>query len=96
MLRVRSAPPPKHLVRLAGEYDLTRKDELATVFSQLDGHDEVVIDMRDVTYIDSTVLRELAALQLRNPQRPVSLRGVNEPILHVLRIVGFDRLLDIA
>ena len=81
---------------LAGEYDLTRKDELARALATLDADAEIVIDMRDVTYIDSTVLRELAALHLRDPQRSVSLLGVKPPIRRVLSIVGFDRLLNIA
>jgi anti-anti-sigma factor len=96
MISVHQAQSPKHLVRLAGDYDLTRKDELAAVFAQLDDSREIVIDMRDVTYLDSTVLRELAALHVKNPQRSVSLLGVEEPIRRILSIVGFDRILDIA
>lgn len=86
----------KQMVRLAGEYDLTRKDELAALFSGLDAAGEVVIDMRDVTYIDSTVLRELAALRLRDPARAISLRHVKAPIRRILDVVGFDRLLNIT
>lgn len=96
MVRAPRGQTPKHLVRLAGDYDLTRKDELAAIFAQLDGSAEVVIDMRDVTYMDSTVLRELAALRSRNPHRSVSLLGVDNSIRRILRIVGFDRILNIV
>ena len=96
MVRVREAQSPKHLVRLTGDYDLTRKEELATLFAQLADDREVVIDMGDVTYIDSTVLRELAALHGKNPLRAVSLFGVEESIRRILCIVGFDRILNIV
>jgi anti-anti-sigma factor len=90
------AASPNHIVRLTGEYDLTRRDELAAIFSKLDGDGEIVIDMGDVTYVDSTVLRELAALRLRDQERSVFLRGVRAPIRHILSIVGFDRIFTIV
>lgn len=96
VIQVACTESPKTIVRLAGDYDLTRKEELSAIFSGLDGQSEIVIDMRDVTYIDSTVLRELACLHLRDPQRLVSLHGVKAPIRRILSIVGFDRLLNIA
>jgi hypothetical protein len=48
------------VLRLAGEYDLTRKNEIVELFATLDGDSSVQIDLSDVTYIDSTILRELA------------------------------------
>jgi anti-anti-sigma factor len=93
---MRQVQSSKHLVRLAGDYDLTRKDELAALFAPLEGNREIVIDMHDVTYMDSTVLRELAALHQKNPHRPVSLLGVDRSIRRILRIVGFDRILNIV
>ena len=47
------------LIKLDGEYDLRRKDEVAGLFGSLDGESSVVIDMTKVTFIDSTFLREL-------------------------------------
>jgi anti-anti-sigma factor len=84
------------LIRLEGEYDLTRKDELAALFSALDGDEPVVIEMANVTYMDSSVLHELAALRLRNENQTITLTGVSPHVRRLLDVVNFDRILRIA
>lgn len=83
------------ILRLEGEYDLARKGEVSAQFAALDG-DAVCIDFSDVTYIDSTILRELAELRLRDRERSITLIGVNAHIRHVFKVVNFDELFDIA
>jgi anti-anti-sigma factor len=79
-------------VLLEGEYDLTRKAEIATLFRTLDGEDDLIIDLTDVTYLDSTILDELATLRRQSEQRSITLAGANAHISRVFRIVGFDRI----
>jgi len=81
-------------ITLEGEYDLARKDEIAKVFASVDGQPSVIIDVAKVTYLDSTVLRELAQLRLKRQDRQITLVGANENLRRLLKIAGFDRLLD--
>jgi anti-anti-sigma factor len=85
-----------HRIALEGEYDLTRQDEIARLFDSLDGDGAVLIDLTNVTYLDSTVLKELARLRLRCAGRTISLAGANDNIRHIFKIVGFEDIFDIA
>ena len=89
-------PPSRSRLRLEGEYDLTRRDEVAALFNALDGDGDVVIDMTNVTYLDSTVLRELASLRLRNANRAITLMGLSPHIRHILTVVDFDKIFKIT
>ena len=81
-------------ITLEGEYDLARKDEIAKVFASVDGQPAVIVDVAKVTYLDSTVLRELALLRLKRLDRQITLVGANENLRRLLKIAGFDRILD--
>jgi len=83
------------ILRLEGEYDLVRKGEVAAQLAALDGN-PVCIDFSEVTYIDSTILRELAELRLRDEQRSITLIGVNSHIRHIFDVVNFGELFDIT
>ena len=83
-------------MKLAGDYDLARREEVAALFGSLDGNAPVVLDFTEVTYIDSTILRELAMLRLRDEARSITVKGARPEILHVLRIVNFHTLFIIA
>jgi anti-anti-sigma factor len=83
------------MIRLNGEYDLARKAEVAAQFAALDSR-PVCIDFSEVTYIDSTILRELAELRLRDEQRPITFVGVNSHVRHIFDVVKFDELFDIT
>lgn len=82
-------------IELNGEYDLTRKDEIIGLFGSINGESSVVIDMAKVTYIDSTILSELAALRLRDASRSIRLADPNKQIRRILKIVRFDEVFDI-
>ncbi len=45
-----------------GEYDLTCRDQLRAVLDSLSEAASIVLDLSDVTYIDSTVINELVRL----------------------------------
>lgn len=83
-------------VRLTGEYDIARREELATLFRSINGADPLVIDMTDVSYVDSTFLNELATLRLGDTGRSITIAGVSEHIAHLLKTVSFDQLFVIS
>ncbi len=89
-MRENIAPENAHLV-LAGEYDIARKAELTQTFAAIGNGHPVSIDMRGVTYVDSTFLAELAAMRLRRGERPVTLIGVQPNVERIFRIARLDR-----
>jgi anti-anti-sigma factor len=78
-------------IALSGEYDLARKAELVRCFASISSGRQVTIDMRDVTYVDSTFLNELTALRLRLEEKPVTLVGVRPNIARLLGLAKLDR-----
>lgn len=80
------------LLRLEGEYDLSRRDEIAALFGSIDGEKPLVIDMAAVTYIDSTILSELARLRVRQKYQAITLAGASEHVRRVLTIAKFDKI----
>lgn len=86
---------PGCVVRLVGEYDVARREEVAAQFRAVDGA-PLRIDFSEVTYIDSTILHELAQLRLRDEHRPISLTGVNRQIKRIFDIVKFGELFEIT
>jgi anti-anti-sigma factor len=78
-------------VILHGEYDLSRKAELASILSRLSFNEPILIDMTDVSFVDSTFLHELAILQSRCLGGAPVLVGVQPNVRRILRITGLDR-----
>lgn len=77
-----------HIVRVAGEFDIAAADRFRAA-SERDDAELVVADLRRVTFLDSSALGELIALQRR-----VESRGAR---LAILRPVGkADRLFQIT
>lgn len=81
---------------LEGEYDLTRKQEVESLFATLNGDKPLIIDVATVTYMDATILHQLGTLRLRNARRPIRLARANTNIRRVLHIVGFDQIFDMT
>ncbi len=79
-------------IELEGEYDLTRKDEIKRLFRALDGDGPLVIDFSRVTFLDSTILAELAKLRVNREDRRIALAGASKAIRHIFEIVAFDQI----
>lgn len=90
-----SALSQGHVV-LEGEYDLTRKQELASLFASLDGADPIEIDLSRVTYLDSTVLHELIALRARRKDGTITLAAPNPNIRRIFELTHLDQLFQIT
>jgi anti-anti-sigma factor len=84
-----------HSVSLEGEYDLSRRDELAAIFAALDSNAPAIVDMAKVTFVDSSFLYELVVLRSRLKEWGVTLRGVQPPIRRVFHITSFHKLFSI-
>jgi anti-anti-sigma factor len=72
-------------VRLAGELDLSNVSSLRAKFAAIDG--PAIVDLSEVTYLDSTALNELAVLRRR--VGTVALVVGSPNIRRTLEIVGF-------
>jgi anti-anti-sigma regulatory factor len=59
-------------VKLEGEYDLSKMDQVAALFGSLRADGPVIIDLTKVTFIDSTFLHLLAALRLRFKEQSIA------------------------
>ncbi len=80
-----------HHIELAGEYDLARKPELAAAFAPITPGTLVTIDMRAVSYVDSSFLTELVAMRLRLQERSVTLIGAQPSVVRVMQLAKLDR-----
>ncbi len=80
--------------RIDGEGALELDKALQGVLA--DGHVRLVLDMSQVSYINSAGLRTLAdALsQAQQRQGDVKLVTLSPKVLRVLQIIGFDRFFD--
>jgi anti-anti-sigma factor len=81
---------------LDGEWDLTRRDELLALVVSLAPETPAVIDLRQCSYADSTVLGVLAGLRLKFGRVPITLLAPQPQVRRVLQIVNFDKLFTIA
>ena len=83
-------------VELHGEYDLSRKEELAAVLTSLTGEQPILLDLTRVTYVDSSFLNELGTLRSRLPDAKIALHGVSPQLRRVLSLMRFETLFDIV
>jgi anti-anti-sigma factor len=73
-------------VKLSGEYDLARVDELRSVLLvPLDGAVTLKVDLTDVTFMDSAALRTLVQTHHLLAERQVWLR-LSNPLPSVFRL----------
>ena len=80
------------LISLRGELDLSNADALRTSLRTVSG--PAVVDLSDVTYLDSAALYELAALRRRVGS--VVLVVSSPQIRRTLEIVGFPKVFRVV
>lgn len=84
------------VVRLAGEIDVTMRDPAGEALSTALGASRpVVVDMQDVTFMDSTGVAFLIQCHraCTEADLPFRLQHVPEPARQVLGMLGLDRIL---
>ncbi|HEY6326868.1 MAG TPA: STAS domain-containing protein [Candidatus Cybelea sp.] len=89
-------PRDANRVALDGAWDLARKDELTALFDGLKMDGDATIDLRGVTYADSTVLAALAGLAQRFKGITITLFRPPPQILRLLKLVEFEKLFKIV
>ena len=85
-------------VRLSGEFDLSAYDEVDQLLSaaQSNTRRDVVVDMRGLTFIDSSGIRALIRAHIRAEEagRHLRLRAGPPNVQRVFEVAGLDKRLD--
>lgn len=84
-------------VAVRGELDLASAPTLEKSVSEIeaDGVRGVILDLRDLVFIDSTGLRILIGLSQSMDHRPrVAIVGASDRVLRVFVMTGTDRILN--
>lgn len=96
---VRSTGLPGWRVVVRGEIDVATSPVLRRQLERLAGDDgPIVVDVHDMTFIDSSGLGVLVDLLERRRAKgggPVTLEGMQEPVRRVFEITGLTDLFDV-
>lgn len=91
MTSFRMHPGSDGVFYLAGELDIASGDTLeATVQASLNGKADVVLDVADLTFVDSAGIRAFIRLAKQSAPRPVVLRNPQANVARVLEIVRIE------
>ena len=86
----------KLTIKLGGKLDTNTSPDLDSKMSELEGMEEVVIDMKDLDYISSAGLRVLLSMQkVMNKQGKMTIINVCENVMDIFEVTGFSDILDI-
>ena len=85
-------------VKASGKLDIDSSAEYGMkIKDELDDINELVLDFSDITYVASIGLRVLLELyQQMSKQGSIKLINVQEPVLNVLKMTGFNKFLSIS
>lgn len=98
---IEPTPPPKVLgLSLAGELDLTSRDELTESLAKLESADIAELDFSKVTYVDSTILGCLAVLRGRLVENGglgvIRILGPSPSMVRILSISGLNKVFEVS
>lgn len=87
-----SAESGRNVMRVKGEIDLSTAPVLEARLDELEDAGTVVLDLSDVTFIDSTGLRVILAADSRRREREQSFPIVapDGPVLRLFQLTGVD------
>ena len=86
----------KLTIKLDGKLDTNTSPELDSKMSELEGMEEVIIDMKDLDYISSAGLRVLLSMQkVMNKQGKMTIINVCDNVMDIFEVTGFSDILDI-
>ncbi len=86
----------KLTIKLGGKLDTNTSPELDSKMSELEGMEEVIIDMKDLDYISSAGLRVLLSMQkVMNKQGKMTIINVCDNVMDIFEVTGFSDILDI-
>jgi anti-anti-sigma factor len=85
---------PDGLVYLSGELDMSTADPFSeTVFSNLDGQ-QLVLDLSELTFLDSSGIRAILALAEAR-QQAVVVRNLRSNVRRVLDVAGVNEAMGV-
>ena len=94
------AQGPTTIAHVGGELDAHTAPRLRKVLHELtaQGHLDVVVDMRELSFVDSTGLGVLVGALKRQRVAGGTLRlaGLTDGVLKVFRITGLDTVFDVV
>ncbi|MGB8909632.1 MAG: STAS domain-containing protein [Candidatus Cybelea sp.] len=95
--RAEPASPCFFLIQLEGEFDLAERERLIDAFAIAQSAPVVAVNLQKTTYIDSTVLQCLVALNVATQKREAKLVlvGLRGAVLRLFQITGLHELFDI-
>ena len=80
-------------LRVAGELDLLTSRQLAAALDALDREEEIVLDLQEVTFIDSTGMYVLLTFARSfEPSRPLVVANPPPAVLRLLELASVSRL----
>ena len=86
----------KLTIKLDGKLDTNTSPDLDSKMSELEGMEEVIIDMKDLDYISSAGLRVLLSMQkVMNKQGKMTIINVCENVMDIFEVTGFSDILNI-
>jgi anti-sigma B factor antagonist len=86
------------LVRLAGEFDLAAAEAVETALLPVeDRFPSVILDLRGVTFLDSTGIRVIVSADARSRKAGRELKIVRGPeeVQNLLYLAGLDKILPL-
>ncbi|HTU82842.1 MAG TPA: STAS domain-containing protein [Candidatus Acidoferrales bacterium] len=84
-----------HFIRLRGSWDLLNRERLAHVFADVPDDFDVVVDIQEVSYCDSTILTEFIRLykRLGASGRRIDVVLGDSAVRRLFRTMHLDKLL---
>ena len=87
------------VVKLYGEIDISNIDEINGILKSVadESPHGFIIDLSQVTYIDSSFIRSIlkTCVRLSETRGILILRIINDRIRHILEVIGIDKLLNL-
>ena len=86
----------KLTIKLDGKLDTNTSPELDSKMNELEGMEEVIIDMKELDYISSAGLRVLLSMQkVMNKQGKMTIINVCDNVMDIFEVTGFSDILTI-
>lgn len=86
-------PAIPYIITLAGEFDIYTANKLAEMLAPAYEHPDVIIDLSDVRYLDSTALTALVRMHKRrviSNSGPCRLVGLNTNLQRLFQLTRLD------
>ena len=92
----RSEPAGEVVLELSGEFDLTGVDRFEQAAADIPPGARVSVDLAELGFLDSSGLRALMNLDVRNAGARITLRAPQPHVLRLLEMCGFGERFEIV